>query len=343
MTDIVTVPEGDFTPGALAALQFPAALINAAWTQANEKFASFEAKMGLITNIDGTGWLDDAATPTVTAGSATVTTPTDPGVTVPTSLTAESVVALFDTTQQGLWDQLVAGVTSFRATYFPNEQADFAAAEAWLAAALASPTGLPAAVAAQMLTDDKDRITADANRAADALMAKFAGARFPMPPGALASAVLQVQQTAQSEVAASSRKITLASIENLRYAATQLLSLRQTAMAAALDYARTLAGGMPVAGQIVGTGYGAQSALIGAASQYYNARTSAAELLTKASQFNVEKTLQAATSNQSASLAMFEYRLKAMMSELQALSQMATSLFNNLHVSSGTGYSVSGN
>jgi hypothetical protein len=37
---------------------------------------------------------------------------------------------------------------------------------------------------------------------------------------------------------------------------------------------------------------------------------------------------------------MFEYRLKAMMSELQALSQMATSLFNNLHASAGTSYGV---
>ena len=57
MTDIVSVPSGNFTPGAYAALQYPAALINAAWNQANQKFDLFEAKMGLATNISGTGWL----------------------------------------------------------------------------------------------------------------------------------------------------------------------------------------------------------------------------------------------------------------------------------------------
>ena len=38
MTDIVSVPTGELPPGARATLEFPAALINAAWNQANAKF-----------------------------------------------------------------------------------------------------------------------------------------------------------------------------------------------------------------------------------------------------------------------------------------------------------------
>ena len=38
---------------------------------------------------------------------------------------------------------------------------------------------------------------------------------------------------------------------------------------------------------------------------------------------------------------MIENKLKALLTEIQAFAQIATSLFNNLHASSGTGYNVS--
>ena len=63
MTDIVSVPTGNFTPGPAPRWSSGGALINAAWNQANAKFDLFEYKMGLVTNSGGTGWLDDAAVP----------------------------------------------------------------------------------------------------------------------------------------------------------------------------------------------------------------------------------------------------------------------------------------
>jgi len=53
--------------------------------------------------------------------------------------------------------------------------------------------------------------------------------------------------------------------------------------------------------------------------------------------------LAAAEKNQAADLTTREYRLKALLGELHSLAQMATALFNNLHVSSSTEYRVSGN
>ena len=503
MTDIVSVPTGNFTPGARATLEFPAALINAAWNQANAKFELFEDKMGLVTNTGGTGWLDDAAVPVVSASSvaftnptltnsisatsefeaanvatpalttstsatsgfeaanvatpalttstsatsgfeaanvatpalttAVISTPTDPGVTIPTDVTEDSVIATFTSEQQDLWDQLVDGFVGFRTSYFPNENTLYSSAETWLQDALDNVHGLPSAVAAQVLTDSSDRISVELSRATDSITARFAASRFPLPSGALASAVLQLQQKAQDDIADASRKLVIASIEQLRFVVDKVLSLRQSAMAAALDYCRTLASATPGAVQLTEAAYDAQVKLINSAAAYYGARTNASEAVAKVSQFNVgtsvqiadmttrnaqfnsdalikvadldnrnsqfnvdtavkiadmttrnaqfnvdasikvadidnrnsqfnvdtavkvadlttknaqfnaSATLNAAERNQQADLTVRDFRLKAILGELHALAQMATALFNNLHVSSSTEYRVSGN
>ena len=79
-----------------------------------------------------------------------------------------------------------------------------------------------------------------------------------------------------------------------------------------------------------------------AASQFYNSRTAAAELTAKVGQFNEQIALQASEKNQAADMGMIENRLKALLTECQALAQMVTSLFNNVHASAGTSYSVNG-
>ena len=427
MTDIVSVPTGNFTPGARATLEFPAALINAAWNQANAKFELFEYKMGLVTNTGGTGWLDDAAVPVISAPSvaftnptstnsisatsefeaanvatpalttAVISTPTDPGVTVPTDVTEESVIATFTSEQQDLWDQLVAGFVGFRTSYFPNENTLYATAETWLQDALDNAHGLPSAVAAQVLTDSSDRISVELSRATDSITARFAASRFPLPSGALASAVLQLQQKAQDDIAGASRSLVIASIEQLRFVVDKVLGLRQSAMAAALDYCKTLASATPGAVQLTEAAYDAQVKLINSAAAYYGARINASEAVAKVSQFNVDAavkiadmttrnaqfnvdasikvadidnrnsqfnvdtavkiadmttknsqfnasaTMNAAERNQQADLTVRDARLKALLGELNSLAQMATALFNNLHVSSQTSYTVSGN
>ena len=455
MTDIVSVPSGNFTPGAYAALQYPAALINAAWNQANQKFDLFEAKMGLVTNISGTGWLDDSAAPTIAVdsinvgnlpaaptiavdsinvgnlpvaptiavdsinvgnipaaatiavepiSSGTISTsvadavsPVEPTVTLPTEISPETLIATFDDQQTALWDQLVDAIAAFRTTYFSTESAGYTAAETWLQDALSNCSGLPPCVASQMLSDDRDRINAEATRASDALMAKFAASRFPIPPGALVAGVTQIQNAAQSEIAASARKITVAGVERLHWVVDKLIGLRQLALNSSLEYAKTLASAFPVAGQVTSAAYEAQTRLIGVMAGYFNARTAAAELLTKNEQFNAtndiavaeknfQMALDAAEKNQATALAVAEKntaftvevnaknqavglsvaeknqatalavagknldsalatmdrRMQAVMRELAAIAQMATSLYNNLHASSGTSYQVNG-
>ena len=64
-----------------------------------------------------------------------------------------------------------------------------------------------------------------------------------------------------------------------------------------------------------------------------NARTGAAELVSKVNQYNNSLTFEAATKNQAADMTMIEDKLKALLAEAQSIAQMTTALLNNLHVS----------
>ncbi len=330
---IVTVPTGnDYSA-------MTAELINAAWGQANAKVNSFESKLTGATN----DWLDTANAPHITAGTALGANIAEPGVTIPASTDVGDVMSTFDTKYLELVAMLSDKYTTFLTTYFPNDTAIYSAAETWLQSAITNPTGLPAAVADQLMTDSRDKLLADANRASDAVLAKFAALRFPLPPGAAASAVLQIQQTAQDKIAEAERKIVVASVEQLRWTVEKLVDLRKTAAGSAIEYIKALASGPDTASRLINFGYDAQSKLISAASQFYGVRAEVAKIANQNAQFNVSTALEAATKNQSSDLALIEDRLKALLTECQALATMATSLFNNLHASAGVSASDSVN
>lgn len=338
---IISVTPGDYTPGAQSSLNAMAAVINAAWEQGNTKSADFSARIDAITD-EATGWLSTQSAPHITGGSVDAPSVIEPNVTIPTSQSAGDVMTLFDTKYAEMVTMLSDKFTAFRTAYFPDESGAYSAAESWLKAALENPTsGLPVAVQDQLLTEDKDRITADATRASDAVIQSLAARRFPMPSGAAASALLQIQQKAQDEIAGSSRKLTIISVDMMKFAVEKTLGLRQVAMGAAVEYIKAIASPDSMS-QLVNVGYDAQSKLISAASQFYNSRTAVAELTAKVSQFNVSTALDVAVKNQASDLALIEDRLKALLSECQLLAQMATSLFNNVHASAGTSYSVNG-
>lgn len=310
-------------------------VINATWAQANTKADA------LTTKITAMGAAIDAliATPGamhVTAGSVTGATATEPTVSIPATAAAADIYADYETQYTELVTLLTTKFTDFRTTYFPDESAAYTAAEDWLQAALTNPNGgIPLTVQAQIIGDDHARISADANRASDALMATFAARRFPLPPGALASAQMQIQQKSQDLMAESSRKVTVLSVENMKFVVEKTLALRQSAMASAIAYIQALASGPEMASRLVGIGYDAQSKLISSASQFYNSRIAAAEMTNKVGQYNTGLALEAAGKNQALDLSLIEDKIKALLTETQAIAQMATSLFNNLHASVG--------
>ena len=327
-----------FTPGAAETLAAARELIADSWSAGNSKANAVSGTVsGLKADLPTLSAFIDLA-----AGSAASPAVVEPGVTIPASIDVTDITNTFKTQYLDLVALLATKFTDFETTYFPDDSATYSAVTTWVDDALAGG-GLPTAVAAQLYTDEVDKSTAEAARAADSVIQTFAARRFPLPPDAAAAAVLQIHQKAQDVAAEAGRKITAMSVEMIKFAVEKAISMRQLALSSAIDYIKALASGPDMATRVVGIGYDAQSKLISAASQFYGARTEVAKLATQNNQFNVSTALQAGEKNQLKDLSILDSRVKAVLAEAQALASMASALYNNVHASAGTQYNVSVN
>ena len=322
---------GSYGSGAPDNLVFAYRTLNTTWNLAKTATNAFDDIVtGAVSRIDAQS-ADDA----LVIDRANETPVVEPVVTIPTSVNPTDVMSLFDTKYTELVALLVDKFTTFQNTYFPNEGANYTVAETWITNAMNNPDhGIPAAVFAQMLKDVKSRAYSDMAVQSDAVLATFAARRFPLPPGAAASAVLQISQKAQDAISESSRALMMKYIENMRFAVENTLSMREKAMGSAIAYINALASGPSLASGLVGTGYDAQSKLISATASYYNARTDASRMLKQAEQFNVDRKFSKDEKNVQNDITLMQDNVKLLLTEAQALAQIATSLFNNLHVSS---------
>lgn len=298
-------------------------VINATWNKGLEQQGVFSTKVDAIeSSLDG-------ATPTITApGSVAAPSVAAPNVDIPA--TVDDYIETYRTQYIEMMEELSARFQAFRATHFPDESAGFAAAQEWLAEAIANPdSGLPAAIQDQIFEDDRSRILDDASRATDAVMAAFAARRFPLPPGQAAAAVAAVQQKSQTEIAASSRNIAKLAVDMQKFTVEKLLGLRSAADGAALEYIKALAVAPSESNKVANQ----QSALIAAAADFYRADIAAAELSSKVAQFNNSLAVDVAGKNQAAELSIIGEKIKVLLAEAQAIAQTAAALFNNLNVS----------
>jgi hypothetical protein len=126
----------------------------------------------------------------------------------------------------------------------------------------------------------------------------------------------------------------MVALESAKVAISGVIDLRTKSMQAAVDYIKALASGPDMASRMSNVGYDAQSKLISSAAQMFNARTQAAETISKVTQYNNSSALEAAVKNQMSDLSIIENRVKALLAEAQSIAQMATALFNNLDVQS---------
>lgn len=337
-SDFGTVQDDGSTtlPLAKIATRITQAVINTAWDQANVMRDDLSEKVDGVTNA---GFLSGSG-PQITANTVDAPSVSAPNVSIPSTVDTSQIMSTFDDKYAELVNLLSDRFVSFRATYFPDESNAYVAAENWLQAAIADPSGLPASVREQIMADDQARILADKGRAQDAVIAQFAARRFPLPPDVAASAVLQIEQKAQDLVAESSRKLTIMSIDMQKFTVEKLLGLRGAAMDAAIKYISALAAGPDMASRLVGIGYDAQSKLISAAADFYRADVSAKEMVSKVSQFNATTALEAATKNQMSTLSLIDKRVEALLTEAKSIASMATSMYNNLHANAGVSVSI---
>lgn len=326
MTDIVTQPaDGDSTVRAMVA-----DIINATWTQGMLSKEEYSAKVATAVNT----YLANANAPKVFTSAAALPTIAEPGVNIPSDANVTDVMTLYDNRVMALIQELSDRFAGFRTTYFPDEANAYAAVEDWLQQAIVDG-GLPNAVRAQIYEEARSRTLDDANRAVESALATFAARRFPVPPGAAVGAVSEIQQKAQGEIAAAARKMAELSVEMQKFNVDKLLALRSEAMDSSIKYITALTSGSEIASKVVGLGYDAQSKLISSAASFYSARTQAAEVVSKVSQYNISTQLEADVKNQMSEMSMIDAKLKALLAEAQGIAQIATSLMNNVHASVG--------
>ena len=282
------------TGSPLYAIKLTEAVLNTSWDLAGSIKTDIQTA---IANA-GSSFIDPDNPPEMIAATVSAATVTEPSVSIPAAVDLTTIIADFDDEQTVLVNSLVAQFSSFRSTYFPSEGGVYSTAEGWLQDAMTDPSvGMPAAVASQIWDDDRSRILSDAARATADALGTFAGRRYPLPPGAAAAAVLEIQQKAQGEIAASSRKVAVDSVEQMKFAVQQAIALRQVAMSAALDYVKTLAFGTGDAAKVVDGAYGAQANLISSAASFFNARTQAKDLEFKGAQMNAQFEQEASKAN----------------------------------------------
>lgn len=334
---------GNFTPGAAWSMNMIASILNAAWNQAGKQEYDYTELINSITDEE-TGWLSTTAAPQI-AGVSAANLPTvaEPSLTIPTEIDTSAILSDYHTEYESLIAKLVDYFTTFKNAHFTQDAALYAAGETWIAGALANPNGgLPVTVQNQITDDDHARISRESTHAVETLRQSYAAMRFPLPPGAMASAELQIYQKEQDLMAESSRKITILSVDMMKFAIDNMEKMRQLAMSSTIDYVKTLVMGPDISSKVIGIGLDAQPKLISAVSGLIGARTEVQKLVSSVNEFNVTTDLQVKEKNQAADMGMIDNRLKALLSHCQSLAQQITAALNNMHVSGGSAYNVNG-
>lgn len=356
MTDIVTSPVedflpipvatgGSFTPGAAAVLQNNANIINATWNLAGERLTDFQTKIDELTNLT-TGWLASLTMPHVTADAVTAPTPTEPSMTIGDT-TPAAVYADFATQASDIVNILVDKFTTFKTTYFPDEAATYGAAEAWVYDAVTntSTSAVPTAIKAAIVASAKAAILKEATRATADATETWASKRHPLPPGGLAYQILRIGQQGLDNAAEAVRGAAIKDFDQtydkIMSSVKLALSNRQTALKATQEYILAMVQAEATGAQITGLGYEAQTRMLNAAAGFYGARTNASELALKLSQTSAAISLDAAKANQQADLQPIDFRLKALLTEVQALISICTALTNNVRSGGSSSYNVS--
>ena len=340
------VGAGTFTPGAWNVLNLNEDVINASWNKGMEQLHDFKDQMGALLD-DATGWLAvNAATP-IAPGSISVVAATEPAMTVSDTSPAQ-VYADFAAQANDVITALSAEFAAFFAAKFPNEQANYDAAEAYLLDAMSNATSgaIPDAIRAKIIADGRVEIVASASRAIAEATTRYAAMRHPLPPGALSGATLRIAQGALDAETTIIRQVAIKDFElayqKIKDAVSATLANRAAALNATKEFILATVGqGYGEGSKITATAHAAETAMLNAASGYFNARINAQELLLKADIADETLTNDAEKANQQAELEQIQDYLKGFLAQAQALAAIATALTNNIRAGANSSYNVS--
>lgn len=282
--------------------------------------------------------VDDAITASFGSSGVNVlpTPPTPVVVEPPVNIPANASgldTALFNSTYQRIIDDLSDQFANFFTTYFPLNRALIEACEAWLSNAVVNGgSGINSTVEERLWQRDRDRITSEAATVEQEAVAAWAARGFPLPPGAANASVLGVQRKRVADVNAVSREVVIksweAELENIRFAIKTSIDYRVAAVQAASDYIRALALAPQLATQLATASSDAQARLISAATGYYNARISVAQLAQQRNLAITDQNLNAAVQTSQNAVAYSRLRADTALGGAQSLGQQAAAALN---------------
>jgi hypothetical protein len=243
---------------------------------------------------------------------------------------------------------LVGDFGTFVSDYFPGDAATYSAAEGYLLDAISNTTSgiVPAAIQTAILTNDRDRIIAEQERAEEDLYEGLSARRFRFPPGAAAGQALKITQAALDQIAATSRTIAIKDFELSHQTALESVRMAVAARASALQattqyIAGIVARGYELGQSVTGSAHQAEVAKLSAAYQAFAGRTNAAELALKATQADASLQFEESKANQQRDIDNIEANVRAFLAQAQVIGNQVTAMLNNMRVGSGLSASVS--
>lgn len=295
-------------------------------------------ELGNEKSEEASGLIEDAITASFgSSGVNVLPTPStpnvvEPPVNIPTNATGLDM-GIFTSVQQQFINDFANRYAQFLIDNFPSDPALMQGVEAWLRNAIENGgSGVDPLIEARIWQRARDRISTEAASSSDQALAFWAAKGYPIPPGASFGAVQDIERKRSAELANVSRDAAIKAhndeLENVRFAITTAINFRTQAIQAAGDYIRTLAIGPQLATQLATAASDAQARLIGAATGYYNARISVAQLAQQRNLQITELNLRAALQTSQNAVNYSRLRADTAMSGAQALGQQAAAALN---------------
>lgn len=310
-------------------------IVNAMWDNAEKKSLLTNALVAQSIGLAGTA----PTMPDIKLGGA-------PGMPGPPELPADDPMAadrLYDAKRREMEVMTRTAFDRFLSEHFSFDSS-FEQSCNWLSSAITQGgTGMNADVEAQLWERGRARILADSERARDELMTVWANRRFPLPPGALANGVNQINLDAGRKLAEQSRDISIKSfdteMENVRFAVGQALDLRTKAISAAGEYIRVLMLGPQTAMQIAIGLAGIRTEMARTMVQMFTAQLQAVEPQVRMAIAQGELTARAGQANLQSASGAIDAKVRAGVAGAQMYASQAAAGINAIN----SGSTISGN
>lgn len=214
----------------------------------------------------------------------------------------------------------------------------YQAAVDWLQDAIANGgSGIRPAVEQALFERDRARIMAESARLENEASSTWSSRGFPLPPGALAGQVADIQLDASRQLAAQSRDIMVKSWEaeltNVRFAVEHALDLRMKALQAAADYIKTLILGPETAVRLATGLSGLKTEVLRAMTALYAAEVGALDPLVRLNITDAQLKQAAQEANQKAELSAIQIRAQAATDAARMVGTAAAAALNGVNVS----------